>query len=66
LLDGLRGCDLKSVPHVYKGEGIVMSEVGPHPAKRQRWGNRLGVILSLFGFSLYRTFRPRRPGRRGD
>jgi len=24
------------------------------------------VILSLFGFSLYRIFRPRRPGRRGD
>jgi len=24
------------------------------------------VILGLFGFSLYRTFRPRRPGRRGD
>ena len=24
------------------------------------------VILSLFSFSLYRIFRPRRPGRRGD
>jgi len=43
-----------------------MSDVGPQPAKRQRWGSRLGVILSLFGFSLYRTFRPRRPGSRGD
>jgi len=24
------------------------------------------VILGLFGFSMYRTFRPRRPGSRGD
>ena len=43
-----------------------MSEVGPQPVKRQRWGSRLGIILGLFGFSLYRTFRQRRPGRRGD
>ena len=43
-----------------------MSDMSQQPVKRQRWGSRLGVILGLFGFSLYRIFRPRRPGRRGD
>jgi len=26
-----------------------MSDAGPQPAKRQRWGNRLGIILAVAG-----------------
>jgi hypothetical protein len=49
LLDGFRGGNLESVPHVQKSEGILMSDAGPQPAKRQRWGNRLGIILAVAG-----------------
>jgi len=43
-----------------------MSDVDPQPVKRQRWGSRLDIILGLFGFSLYRTFRRRRSGESKD